>query len=136
LKIRFVFANKGINIGLVQSSNLAAGGRSCCERIIMPTSLSRFPFAFAFRPRPAPPRAQRLEAHAVAPAVPSSRELELEEIRGAAMRRMFPKLFSWCADRWDRGMAVEVHSYLAGATSVDELEQRIRNVERKRHFSS
>ena len=102
----------------------------------MPTLLSRLPFAFAFRPRRAPARAQRPEAHAVAPTVPSSRELELEEIRGAAMRRMFPKLFTWCADRWDRGMAVEVHSYLAGATSVDDLEQRIRNVERKRHFSS
>jgi len=102
----------------------------------MPTLLSRFPFAFAFHPRRPPARAQRLEAHAVAPAIPSPRELQLEEIRGAAMRRMFPKLFSWCADRWDRGMAVEVHSYLAGATSVDDLEQRIRNVERKRHFSN
>jgi hypothetical protein len=72
----------------------------------------------------------------VPPTLPTARELELEEIRGAAMRRMFPKLFSWCADRWDRGTAVEVHSYLADATSVDDLEQRIRNVERKRHFSS
>jgi hypothetical protein len=66
----------------------------------------------------------------------STRALELEEIRGAAMRRMFPKLFGWCADRWDRGMAVEVHNYLAGATSVGDLEQRIRHVERRRHFSS
>ena len=102
----------------------------------MPTLLSRFPFAFAFRPRRTPARAQRLEAHAVAPAMPTTRELELEEIRGAAMRRMFPKLFVWCAERWDRGMAVEVHAYLAGATSVADLEQRIRNVERARHFSS
>ena len=102
----------------------------------MPTLLSRFPFAFAFQRRRPPARAERLEAHSVAPAIPSTRELELEEIRGAAMRRMFPKLFNWCADRWDRGMAVEVHAYLAGATSVDDLEQRIRNVERKRHFSS
>jgi hypothetical protein len=68
--------------------------------------------------------------------MPSTRDLELEEIRGAAMRRMFPKLFTWCADRWDRGMAVEVHNYLAGATSVADLEQRIRAVERKRHFAS
>jgi hypothetical protein len=102
----------------------------------MPTLLSRFPLAFVFRPRRPPERAQRLEAHLTAPAIPSGRELELEEIRGAAMRRMFPKLFSWCADRWDRGTAVEVHSYLADATSVDDLEQRIRNVERKRHFSN
>jgi hypothetical protein len=72
----------------------------------------------------------------VAPEIPSTRELELEEIRGAAMRRMFPKLFHWCADRWDRGMAVEVHDYLAGATSLADLEQRIRTVERRHHFSS
>jgi hypothetical protein len=102
----------------------------------MPTLLSRLPFVFAFRPRRPPARAERLEAHVAAPAVPSIRELELEEIRGAAMRRMFPKLFTWCADRWDRGMAVEVHNYLASATSVADLEQRIRNVERARHFSS
>ena len=102
----------------------------------MPTLLSRFPFAFAFRPRRPSARPDRLEAHVAAPALPSTLELELEEIRGAAMRRMFPKLFTWCADRWDRGMAVEVHNYLASATSVADLEQRIRNVERTRHFSS
>jgi hypothetical protein len=57
-------------------------------------------------------------------------------MRGAAMRQMFPKLFGWCADRWERGTAVAVHNYLAGATSVTDLEQRIRHVERRRHFSS
>jgi len=102
----------------------------------MPTLLSRFPFAFAFRPRRPSARAEHLEARVAAPALPSTQDLELEEIRGAAMRRMFPKLFTWCADRWDRGMAVEVHNYLASATSVADLEQRIRNVERARHFSS
>jgi hypothetical protein len=102
----------------------------------MSTLLSRLPFAFAVRPRQAPARAQGLEAHARAPAPPSSRELELEEIRGAALRRMFPKLFSWHADRWARSVAVEAHCYLAGATSVEDLEQRIRNVERKRRLSS
>jgi len=102
----------------------------------MPSLLNRFPLAFAFWPRRSPARSQRLEARAEAPPVPTTRALELEEIRGAAMRRMFPKLFTWCAERWDRGMAVEVHAYLAGATTVADLEQRIRNVERARHFSS
>jgi hypothetical protein len=74
--------------------------------------------------------------HTAVAAMPSTRELELEEMRGAAMRQMFPKLFGWCADRWDRGMAVEVHNYLAGARTVTDLEQRIRAVERKRHFSN
>lgn len=102
----------------------------------MPSLLNRFPLAFAFWPRRSPARARRPEAHAKAPPLSTTRELELEEIRGAAMRRMFPKLFIWCAERWDRGMAVQVHTYLAGATTVADLEQRIRNVERARHFSS
>lgn len=102
----------------------------------MPTLLSRFPFASAFRPRRPSASPERLEARPAAHALPSTWQPELEEIRGAAMRRMFPKLFTWCADRWDRGMAVEVHNYLASATSVADLEQRIRNVERARHFSS
>jgi hypothetical protein len=102
----------------------------------MPSLLNRIPLAFPFWPRRSPVRTPRLEAHAVATAMPSTQALELEEIRGAAMRRMFPKLFVWCAERWDRGMAVEVHAYLAGATNVADLEQRIRNVERARHFSS
>ena len=102
----------------------------------MPTLLDRLPFPFAFWTRRPSARAERPQAHVAAPALPSTRELELEELRGAAMRRMFPKLFIWCADRWDRGMAVEVHNYLASATSVADLEQRIRDVERARHFSS
>ena len=102
----------------------------------MPTFISRFPFAYVFRSRRSNLRAPRLEVDVAAPPPPSTRDVELEEVRGAAMRRMFPKLFGWCADRWDRGMAVEVHAYLAGATSLADLEQRIRTVERKRHFAS
>ncbi|MGZ8274198.1 MAG: hypothetical protein ACXW2G_09670 [Burkholderiaceae bacterium] len=101
----------------------------------MSALLNRLPFASMLWRRPPSVQMPR-EAPAAAPPMPSTRELELEEIRGAAMRRMFPKLFGWCADRWDRGMAVEVHNYLAGATSVGDLEQRIRYVERRRHFSS
>ena len=104
----------------------------------MSTLLSRLSFASIFQSRRPPAAAQspRPAVHAAVAAMPSTRELELEEIRSAAMRQMFPKLFTWCADRWDRGVAVEVHNYLAGANSVADLEQRIRAVERKRHFSS
>jgi len=104
----------------------------------MSSLLRCLPFASIFRPRrtPAMARAPQFEPRAALVAPPSARDPDLEELRGAAMRRMFPKLFSWCADRWDRGMAVEVHDYLAGATSVVDLEQRIRAVEHKRHFSS
>lgn len=101
----------------------------------MPTLISRFPFAAVFRPRGRPERTLQAEARVSASPMASTRDLELEEIRGAAMRRMFPKLFNWCADRWDRGMAIEVHNYLASATSVADLEQRIRHVERTRHFA-
>ena len=104
----------------------------------MSALLRCFPFASVFRSRRAPAlaRVPQLEPHVALVAAPSARAPELEELRGAAMRRMFPKLFAWCADRWDRGAAVEVHDYLAGATSVGDLEQRIRTVERKRHFSN
>ena len=108
----------------------------------MATFLSRFPFASAFRPRRQGTARYGREATtsspgaSPAPDLASTRELELEEIRGTAMRRMFPKLCSWCASRWDRAVAVEVHNYLAGATSVGDLEQRIRHVERRRHFST
>jgi hypothetical protein len=107
----------------------------------MPTLIRRLPFAalWSRRPQTAPcrhPRPPLAHAPSPAPAIASTRDLELEELRGAAMRRMFPKLFSWCADRWDRGMAVEVHNYLAGATSLDDLERRIRLMERRRHFAS
>jgi len=57
---------------------------------------------------------------------------DLEEARGDAMRRLFPKLYSWCASRWEWSVALEAHAYLAGATSIEDLEQRIRNVERRR----
>lgn len=60
----------------------------------------------------------------------------LEEARGEAMRRLFPKLYSWCASRWEWSIALEAHAYLAGATSIEDLEQRIRNVERRRQRSA
>ena len=60
----------------------------------------------------------------------------LEEARGDAMRRLFPKLYSWCSSRWESCIAVEAHAYLAGATSIEDLEQRIRNVERRRQFGT
>ena len=101
----------------------------------MPILLNRLPFTSAFRRRR--PRVE-LPREAQAPLTPmaAASDLELEEIRGAAMRRMFPKLFAWQADRSDRGMAVQVHDYLAGATGLEDLQRRIRHIERERHFSS
>ena len=102
----------------------------------MTTLIDRLPFSSVFRARRSSAPGTGRPVPVTGAPLRSTRDLELEEIRGAAMRRMFPKLFNWCADRWDRGMAVEVHAYLAGARTVQDLEERIRIVERKRHFSS
>ncbi len=80
--------------------------------------------------------------HAPAPALTPSpgaaasraNTAELEEARGAAMRRLFPKLSLWCASRREAGRATEVYEYLRAAANVTDLEQRIRAVEKSRAF--
>jgi hypothetical protein len=48
---------------------------------------------------------------------------------------MFPMLFSMYARRSDLWRAIAVERYLAQATNTAELEQRIHEVQRQRHFS-
>ncbi len=50
--------------------------------------------------------------------------------RAEAMRSLFPKLFSWFADRFDDARMREVERYLSQATDLCDLEQRIRRLER------
>ena len=101
----------------------------------MTSLIHRLPFAHLFRPRPAGNPAMARPASGPAPAVAVlSNHPELEEARGAAMRRLFPKLYNWCASRREWSMVLEVHAYLAAATSVDDLEHRIRTVEQRRNF--
>ncbi len=59
----------------------------------------------------------------------------MAERRIAVLRNMFPSLFSWVANRAQLANAREVHDYLAEATNLADLEQRIRLIERQRHFS-
>lgn len=59
----------------------------------------------------------------------------LAERRGHALRAMFPLLFSMCARRSDLWQAVAIERYLAQATNLAELEQRIRQLEQRRTFS-
>ena len=59
----------------------------------------------------------------------------LAERRAAALRRLFPKLSSWFGSRRDALMIGEIHQYLSQASNVTDLEQRIRVIERQRHFS-
>lgn len=106
----------------------------------MTSLVRRFPFlASLLAARPAERRTAASNVTYAVPPPPLSApgpDPELEELRGAAMRKMFPKLYSWCASRWEWGIAMEVHSYLAAASSVADLEQRIRAMERRRHFHS
>jgi hypothetical protein len=103
------------------------------EEPTMTSLVRRFPFLAHLQSQPA--GASRL-ASAVTAKPSETRPVtpDLEQARGAAMRRLFPKLYSWCATRWEWAIATEVHSYLAGATDLADLEQRIRHVERRRHF--
>ncbi|MBA2413581.1 MAG: hypothetical protein H0V63_12270 [Burkholderiaceae bacterium] len=48
---------------------------------------------------------------------------------------MFPKLSSWFASQRDSLIIGEINNYLAQASNVTELEQRIRLIEQQRHFS-
>jgi hypothetical protein len=68
--------------------------------------------------------------------LPPKERNALARRRGEAMRSMFPKMFSWFAGRWDMHGMREVDAYLSQATSVYDLEERIRHLERRRHFSA
>jgi hypothetical protein len=58
----------------------------------------------------------------------------LGERRAQALRSMFPLLFSMYARRSDLWHAIAVERYLSQATDLDELESRIAQVQRRRHF--
>lgn len=55
--------------------------------------------------------------------------------RAQALRSMFPKLTSWFGSRRDALYIGEINEYLAQASNVTDLEQRIRLIEQQRHFS-
>jgi hypothetical protein len=55
--------------------------------------------------------------------------------RAQALRRLFPKLSSWFASTRDAMCISEINEYLAQASNVTDLEQRIRVIEQQRHFS-
>jgi hypothetical protein len=55
----------------------------------------------------------------------------VSERRAEAMRGFFPKLSAWMARRSDLAEMREVDRYLSQATNIFELEQRIREIERR-----
>lgn len=78
----------------------------------MPSLIRRWPFT---------------DFSAVAPA-PSPDADALHELRAAAMRRMYPKLHGWWTAQRGAGAPLQAYAYLAGARTVEELEQRIDEV--------
>lgn len=59
---------------------------------------------------------------------------ELAERRAQALRSMFPMLYSLCARRADLWRAIAIERYLSQATNIADLELRIREVQKQRHF--
>lgn len=114
-----------------------------------------FPWPPGFLPRrasaatlPAAPRPENLgpvetpATAVVANAVVANAEVQpaagpsaLEERRAHALRTMFPMLFSMYARRSDLWRAIAIERYLAQASNITDLEQRIHEVQRQRHFS-
>jgi hypothetical protein len=66
---------------------------------------------------------------------PAGGSTSLEERRSHALRSMFPMLFSMYARRSDLWRAIAIERYLAQAPNIADLELRIHEVQRQRHFS-
>ena len=73
------------------------------------------------------PRASEL--HAAGPAatmLEPQPDPRVEELRGAAMRRLFPKRRAGRTSQAMSRVALRVHAYLAEATTIEDLERRAR----------
>jgi ribosomal protein S18 acetylase RimI-like enzyme len=68
------------------------------------------------------------ELHAVVPAamLEPQPDPRVEEARGAAMRRLFPKRHAGRANQAVSRVAQRVHAYLAEAATIEDLERRMR----------
>ena len=93
-----------------------------------------------FRPRRSQPsEALKREVANVDAASNATPELapnpHLAARRAQALRSLFPKLSHWFGSRRDALYIGEINEYLAQASNVTDLEQRIRVIEQQRHFS-
>lgn len=55
----------------------------------------------------------------------------LPERRSAVLRGFFPKLASWFENAMDRARRNEIEAYLSHATDIADLEERIRQLQRR-----
>ena len=90
-----------------------------------------------FRPQRAavPKVAPTPQAVASTPPTELTANPHLAERRAQALRSLFPKLSSWFGSRRDALLIGEISEYLSQADNVTDLEQRIRVIEQRRHFS-
>lgn len=107
-----------------------------------PGFLPRRSVAPARRPSSPDPAGLPSQAPVEAPTGPDDRvaapaagtSVSMGERRAAALRKMFPMLFSMYARRSDLWQAIAIERYLSQATDINDLEHRIREVERRRQF--
>jgi acetyltransferase len=74
---------------------------------------------------PASRTSERRTVAPVAPMLEPQPDPRIEEVRGAAMRRLFPKRLAGRRSRAVSGVALRVHAYLAEAATIAELERRL-----------
>jgi hypothetical protein len=80
------------------------------------------------------PSARSEPAHQAQPCAgvdPRPAEGRLPERRAAALRGLFPKLASWFEDAMDRARRNEIEAYLSHATDIADLEERMRQLQRR-----
>ncbi len=71
-----------------------------------------------------PPRASG--RHAAASALEPQPDPRVAELRGAAMRRLFPQRLAGRASPATSDVALRVHAHLAAAMTIEDLERRLR----------
>jgi hypothetical protein len=134
LKKRLYFGIGRTDICLVQSSNQPP------EELPVTAMFRLFPWPIPFLPRLAgnsAPLANRgwWSSAPETPSISADESVAMKELRSSTLRAMFPLLFSRLARRSDLWQAIVIERYLAEATSLADLEQRIEAVKNRRHFS-
>ena len=94
--------------------------------------LPRRSYAAAVPARAPAQAAHRLNNTSASSTAPNQ---QLAARRAEALRDMFPKLSNWFASRYAALSINEINDYLAQASNVTDLEQRIHLIQQQRHFS-
>lgn len=60
---------------------------------------------------------------------------DFEELRGVAMRRLYPKLHGWRVGPRETDAALRAYAFLSGAQTIEDLQARIGAVEHRHQTS-